>query len=414
MLYSAVTVISLIVLAFIASISGEPLPSLTFTPPFEHVNSAGRRQISESFTYGGATDVKKNFIRLTPDRQSKRGFIWSQQLIDRNELTTILTFRIHGQGKKWFGDGIGLWFTTEARYQNGENHGFTDTYTGFGIVLDTFENVDHKGGHKDVTLQINDGTKRLTDFHNEVKSGCDASFRYHTSSATFDPVYSSSRLRVKVKGTAVEVQVDSNNSAHWEDCFQATLPFQNDWLRRVSFGITASTGALADNHDILRVQSYSDMKDHEVLVADRESWLHSSSKDFPTLFENINCDQTCKVAVLDKFVTNFQVETEHWFELLQEETENTIAKLKESERENERKILALTDHMTSIMERKIGQKMAVVRSNVNEKIAVEIEGELTEVQSSWRLPFFFLLVLIASGVGVAYQKYRKLLKSHLY
>ncbi|KAG6576224.1 putative lectin [Phytophthora cinnamomi] len=393
---------------------GRPLPGLTFKQPYEVVDSDGRRQIADGVLYGGNTEVKKNFIRLTPDRQSKRGHIWSKGSMDRDELATVITYRIHGQGKKWFGDGIGLWFTHEPQWKNGDNHGFTDKYVGFGIVLDTFHNVEHRGGHKDVTIQVNDGTKRLDDLNDESKIGCDAAFRYHANSANFDPVYSSSRIRVKVKGTALEVDVDPNNAGTWTECYRGNLPFQSDWLRRATFGISASTGALADNHDILRVQSFDQINDAGLGTVDAETWSHNYSKDFVSLMESDVCDQSCKVTILEKYVTNFQVETEHWFEMLREQTDNTINKLKEKERQNQRKIQALTDRMTTMMDKSIGLKAAEMRSKVNDKIATEVEGELTVARSSWRLPFFIMLVLIAGGVGVAYQKYRKLVKSHLY
>ncbi|RMX66753.1 hypothetical protein DD238_004821 [Peronospora effusa] len=401
-------------LFFVAIVSASSLPALTFTQPFEVVDSQGKRQISNDVIYGGTTEVKKNFIRLTPDRQSKRGHIWTKNVIDQDEFATVITYRIHGQGKKWFGDGIGLWFTQELAWKNGENHGFIDKYNGFGIILDTFHNVEHRGGHKDVTIQVNNGQKELDDLNDAEKIGCDAAFRYNSDSATFDPVYSSSRIRVKIKGNSLEVDVDPNNSGAWTECYKGALPFQNDWLRRATFGITGSTGALADNHDILRVQSFDQINDLGLGTVDAETWTHNYSKEFESLMESKTCDQSCKVTILEKFLTNFQMETEHWFEMLREQTENTINNLREKERENHRKIEVLTDRMTTMMEQKIGQKMADVRSKVNEKIATEVEGELTVAHSSWRLPFFIMIMLISAGVGIAYQKYRKLVKSHLY
>uniref|UniRef100_A0AAV1T1G7 L-type lectin-like domain-containing protein n=1 Tax=Peronospora matthiolae TaxID=2874970 RepID=A0AAV1T1G7_9STRA len=410
----AVALLSASALSALVSVSASPLPSLTFKPPYEVVDSDGKRQISDGFVYGGATDVKKNFIRLTTDRQSKRGHIWTKSSIGKDELATVIKYRIHGQGKKWFGDGIGLWFTQEPEWKNGDNHGFTDKFYGFGIVLDTFRNVEHRGGHKDVTIQVNDGQKVLDDLNDETKVGCDAAFRYHSNNASFDPVFSSSHIRVMVKGNVLEVEVDPSNSGTWTACYKGDLPFPSDWLRRATFGITASTGALADNHDILSVQSFDEANDEGLFAVDSETWSHNYSKEFESFVDDADCKQSCKVAIMEKFVANLQVETEHWFEMLREQTENTIKKLREKERQNQHKIQVLVDRMTTMMDQKVGQKVADMRSSVNEKIATGIEGELAVAQSSWRLPFFIMVVLIAVGVGVAYQKYRKLVKSHLY
>ncbi|GLE10052.1 hypothetical protein PINS_up022047 [Pythium insidiosum] len=64
----------------------ERVPYLTFADKFDKVDNTGKRIISEDFVYGGTTEVKRNFIRLTPDRQSKRGYIWSRRQIDKDEL----------------------------------------------------------------------------------------------------------------------------------------------------------------------------------------------------------------------------------------------------------------------------------------------------------------------------------------
>ncbi|KAF1325387.1 Lectin, partial [Globisporangium splendens] len=395
-------------------VSAEALNHLTFKEPYDKVGLDGKRQLSDEFEVGGSTDVKKNFVRLTPDRQSKRGNIWSRRVIGSEKFVSVVTFRIHGQGKKWFGDGIGVWLTHEGRYMNGDNHGFTDQYYGVGIVLDTFKNVEHRGGHKDVTVQINDGKKTLDILNDETKVGCDAAFRYHSNSAAFDPVYSSSRLRIKVDGNKLTLEIDPKNEGKWTQCYKGTLPFSQDWLRRATLGITASTGALADNHDIISVRSFDDLNDYGMAQADADVWTHNYSKEFQSLMDNPVCDQSCKISILQKVMSNFHVETEHWFEELKEQTENTVAKLKLKEQENQKKIQALTDRMNDMLESKLGQKFADVRNDVHRKIINKVEGEFMVAQSSWRLPFFFLLLVLAGAFAFAYQKYQKLVKSHLF
>ncbi|DAZ94228.1 TPA: hypothetical protein N0F65_001078 [Lagenidium giganteum] len=393
--------------------TAKPMPSFSFSEPYDKVDAAGKREISPDFEYGGSTDVKKNFIRLTTDRQSKRGYVWSKNAINNDQMVAVVSFRIHGQGRRWFGDGIGIWLTHEKRHQNGENHGFLEKYYGVGILLDTFKNVEHRGGHKDVTLQINDGTKTVDDFNDQQKIGCDGDFRYHSGSAAFDPVYSSSRLRIKVNGNNLELEIDPRNEGRWTSCYSGDLPFSREWLRQASFGITASTGSLADNHDIIKVATFDDVNDYGVNQADAEVWTHNYSKDYDKLLDSSVCDQNCKVAILQKMIANFHVETEHWFEELKEQTQNTVNKLREKEAVNQQKIQALTDRMTAMMDNKIGAKVADMYTSVQEKIATNVEGEMVVAQSSWRMPFFVLVLLLAAAFAFAYQKYQKLVKSHL-
>ena len=41
--------------------------------------------------------IKEYFIRLTPDRQSKRGYCWSDAAMPSNKWVTTIKFRISGQ-----------------------------------------------------------------------------------------------------------------------------------------------------------------------------------------------------------------------------------------------------------------------------------------------------------------------------
>lgn len=41
--------------------------------------------------------IKEYFIRLTPDRQSKRGFCWNDAAMASDKWVTTIKFRISGQ-----------------------------------------------------------------------------------------------------------------------------------------------------------------------------------------------------------------------------------------------------------------------------------------------------------------------------
>lgn len=93
------------------------------------------------------------------------------------------------QGKKFFGDGIGYWITTQPFWVDGDLHGVSPSYTGgtwqlpasyaldstgmaandahvlidagVGVVFDTFKNTEQGAKHRDVAVYVNDGTKKL-------------------------------------------------------------------------------------------------------------------------------------------------------------------------------------------------------------------------------------------------------------
>lgn len=51
------------------------------------------------------------------------------------------------------------------------------------------------------------------------------------------------------------------------------LPFSSDWAKKAHIGITATTGQLADNHDVISLLAYSDfqvMETEEAAQADKK------------------------------------------------------------------------------------------------------------------------------------------------
>lgn len=104
--------------------------------PFTTFDADGMRTVP-GWRLGGQASAQENFLRLTNDRQSKRSSVWSETKSVAEEWTATLRFRVSGQGKKLFGDGLALWYTAHDKHKDGKLHGFTDTFKGFGIVLDT-------------------------------------------------------------------------------------------------------------------------------------------------------------------------------------------------------------------------------------------------------------------------------------
>ena len=57
----------------------------------------------------------------------------------------------------------------------------------------------------------------------------------------------------------LEVLIDAANTGEWESCVKVDdLRLPDNWATKAYIGLTATTGALADNHDILSLKTYSD------------------------------------------------------------------------------------------------------------------------------------------------------------
>lgn len=79
---------------------------LQLQPPYRSFDGAGSRTLA-GFNYGGETTALENFVRLTPDRASKRGWLWADRPLNVTSFSATLTFRVSGQGSQLFGDGLG-------------------------------------------------------------------------------------------------------------------------------------------------------------------------------------------------------------------------------------------------------------------------------------------------------------------
>ncbi len=59
--------------------------------------------------------------------------------------------------------------------------------------------------------------------------------------------------------TSIDLFVDARNVGEWSRCVKLTnLTLPSGWLQHAHVGMSASTGQLADNHDVISFQAYSE------------------------------------------------------------------------------------------------------------------------------------------------------------
>ena len=170
---------------------------LGFAAPFDAVAATGDRQVSPAWRAHGSAAVHRNFARLTPDRQSKAGALWSAASVGADQATLELTFRISGQGQHFFGDGLALWLSADRAFRAGAFHGADPRFAGVAVVADTFRNDEAAAAHRDLALVASGGGAADAAALLEGAAGCDASVRYHENRGDFS-VDRSSRVRLAV------------------------------------------------------------------------------------------------------------------------------------------------------------------------------------------------------------------------
>jgi mannose-binding lectin 2 len=411
----------------------------SFEAPYTHVDPSGSKSVSKDWKTGGVTTVNKNFVRLTPDRQSKKGALWSRKSLNTNTFSTVFSFRISGQGKKFFGDGMGLWFIQQAYYVEGDFHGSVERFTGFGIIFDTFKNTETLSYHRDISIVFNDGEK-TAEFMMEKNEGCDANIRYHEERGDFS-VDSLSRAKVVLEnGRKVTVLVDAKNAGDFVECATMELPMNNgkkfgeNWAKSAHIGVTASTGQLADNHDVLSLVTYADIEAHgrELVLAkenpSHRSWL-AGSEEMPVVGEARFKRLEDKVSELLEKLDFLQHHLEHELASVEDHNKVTISKLQSQEAVSEGRITELEQRLSESIGTDLHGRMGQLSSNMNEEVvrriaAVEtvmhgkindsIEAVAANVSGGgWKLPFLFLTICMGGGAFALYKWYRQLKKTHM-
>ncbi|KAG5328658.1 LMAN1 protein, partial [Acromyrmex charruanus] len=193
--------------------------------------------------YGGNAIASSENVRVAPSLRSQKGAIWVKQPTIFDWWEVELVFRISGRGRIG-ADGLAFWYTSDKGFYNGSVFGSSDLWTGLGIFFDSFDN-DNKHNNPYIMAIVNDGTKafdHINDGSTQQLSGCLRDFRNK-------PFATRARIEYYMNSlTLLFHNGMTNNDQDYDICFRADnviLP-KNGY-----FGISAATGGLADDHDIL-------------------------------------------------------------------------------------------------------------------------------------------------------------------
>lgn len=219
----------------------------------------------------GSVIVSGNYVRLTPDLQSKSGALWNSVPCTSRSWELQVQFKVHGKGKDLFGDGMAIWFTKD-RMTPGPVFGSKDYFVGLAIILDTYSNHNgpHNHAHPYISAMINNGSLHYDhdrDGTHTQLAGCEAKFR-NVDHDTY--------VAIRYEKGKLSASIDIDNKAGWKPCFEVEgvqLP------THYYFGMSAATGDLSDNHDVISVKMYElDLADDQAEpLEDRSNIIPSAS-----------------------------------------------------------------------------------------------------------------------------------------
>merc|ERR1711953_1019106 len=196
------------------------------------------------FEYSGHAIASEESVRITPSLRSQKGMIWSRLITNFDWWEVELQFRVTGRGRIG-ADGLAFWYTATKGFE-GPVFGSSDKWNGLGVFFDSFDN-DNKHNNPYVMAMVNDGTKAYDhqkDGSTQQLAGCLRDFRNKPF-----PV----RAKIEFFKNTLTVHFHngmSNNDKEFEMCMRVenvVLP-KNGY-----FGVSAATGGLADDHDVLKL-----------------------------------------------------------------------------------------------------------------------------------------------------------------
>lgn len=185
-------------------------------------------------------------IRLTQDRPSETGFLWSRLPLESESFEITFEFKIDGKSNHLAGDGMAMWLTQE-RARVGPVFGSINYFTGLGIFFDTYPNARHPYTFPRISVMLGNGVEAYDggkDGARQELTGCSIDFR-RTKVAT------KAKLTHR-PGIFTELLIHHDEWDHWEPCFKVdniTLP------SKPYLGFTALTGDVSDAHDIMSVST---------------------------------------------------------------------------------------------------------------------------------------------------------------
>lgn len=157
--------------------------------------------------------------------------------------------------------------------------GNADFFDGLGVFLDTYANQNgiHNHGHPYVSAMVNNGSLHYDHdrdgTHTEV-AGCEAKFR---------GVEHDTHILIRYSNDVLTVKTNIEGKDEWKECFSV------DSVRLPTgyyIGVTAATGDLSDNHDLISIKTYELEVPANAVNEDR-SKIIPSAKNFAPHREHV-------------------------------------------------------------------------------------------------------------------------------
>ena len=215
------------------------------------------------------------------------------------------------------------------------------------------------------------------------------------------------------KDGMIRVSIDEKNSGKFHTCFVENTHFTQDWWKTAHIGIAASTGQLADNHDILSVET-EDGEGNPDNVAVSESKVvkeleEEETSAFRTMMAKrsinpsmLTAQENAIVRVMEAVdqrrrldISKLKRELEHRIVSVDESLNNMIKKLQQSSDISESRIFDIEQTLKRDVQSSINTKLEKRVKAIEDVFDTHLKEAVKKSNKAWMIPFVLLVVVIA-------------------
>ena len=215
---------------------------------------------------GGSTVTTSSFIRLTPNSQSKKGWLFNLAKLDSKQWEMEIHFSVKATYHIG-GDGMAFWVLTPSMHPSMSNNhhnwlagslfGMREDFKGFGVILDTYDNDAKRDNPAIFVLKQSNNKNSSTQITWDHDSDFKKTMVKEAVTDEFDFVCTSeyrNRDLVKLILRYVDetLHVYINTGKKYVLCLAVKMGIDTHGMH---FAISAMTGQVADTHEIYMIST---------------------------------------------------------------------------------------------------------------------------------------------------------------
>ena len=228
------------------------------------------------------------------------------------------------------------------------------------------------------------------------------------------------KIGYSAKSGFVRVAIDEKNTGNFNICINEHVDLRPDWWRSAHLGISASTGQLADNHDILSIETVEGLGNPDEVTEDMSTAKQESAKKDSEFFSALMAEHhvdTSKlsetektlVRVMEKLetqqkadVSKLKREVEHTLVAVDDSLNNMIKKLRERGDLSDNRIAELESSLKNKIQSQLSEDMENRLKLLEHAFDENVKQEVKKRSGTWIVPFLLLVVVIVVAMGLSF------------